>query len=280
MPVRIVVDSTCDLPQHLIEKHRLTIVPLRLLWGDEVLRDGIDIDRPAFYRRLTTSSVHPATSQPLVEDFRAAYEALMSEGAEIVSIHVSSRLSGTLNSAMVARQDMGEGAAIEVIDSETVSVMLGGVAIAASEAAEAGASREEVAAVARRAMATVRFLALLDTLEYLRRGGRIGRAQSFIGGVLNIKPLITVTEGEVTPVERVRTRGRAVERIVGHALEKIEVHRLFVISGDNDAEADAIIERLRPSFGADVEFVRSQFGPVVGAYTGPNALGVGSIGRV
>jgi len=279
MAVRIVTDSTCDLPQDLIESHGITVVPLRLVWGDEVLRDGIDIDRPAFYERLTTSPVHPATSQPLVEDFVAAYESIASRGDDAVSIHISSKLSGTINSALVAQQEIGERAKIEIIDSETVSVMLGGVALAAAEAAAAGALREEVVAVARREMATVRFLALLDTLEYLRRGGRIGRAQSFIGGVLNIKPLITVLEGEVQPVERVRTRAKALDRIVEHALQVRDARRVFVITGGNDEEGDAMIARLRPSFADDVEFVRSQFGPVVGVYTGPNALGVGSVGR-
>lgn len=278
MPVRVVTDSTCDLPQDVINRYRLTVVPLRLIWGDEVLRDGVDIDAAGFYERLTTSPVHPATSQPLVEDFAAAYEALSREGADIVSIHISSKLSGTVNAATVARQEAGGRDRIEIVDSETVSAMLGGVAMVASEAAEAGATRGEVVAAARRAMASARFLALLDTLEYLRRGGRIGRAQSFVGGVLSIKPLITVRDGEVTPVERVRTRQRAVDRIVEHALADREVRRVFVMSGGNDAEAEAMIARIRPAFDESVEFVRGQFGPIVGVYTGPNALGVGSVG--
>lgn len=280
MAVRIVTDSTCDLPAHLVEHYGITVVPLRLIWGAEVLRDGVDIDADTFYARLAADPVTPSTSQPLVEDFVAAYEAAGAEpdADQIVSIHISSKLSGTVNAATVAREQTSRGLRVEIIDSYSVSLALGGIVLEAAEAAARGDSLEQVTAVTRRAMDSVRLLAMLDTLEYLRRGGRIGRAQSFLGSVLNIKPLIRVEDGEVAPFERVRTRTKAVDRLVELALSDKGAKRILVACGGNDAEAQVLVERLRPSF-AHTEFIVAPFGPVVGVYAGPNALGLGTMRR-
>lgn len=278
MTVRIITDSTCDLPAELTGRLGITVVPLRVIWGDEALRDGVDIDADTFYTRLVASKVHPRTSQPLVEDFVAAYEAAGADGDEIVSIHISSRLSGTLNSAQLAREEVSHSIRIEIIDSYNVSLALGGIVLEAAEAAARDATLQEVAAVARKAMESVRLLAVLDTLEYLRKGGRIGRASSLIGSVLSIKPLIHVEDGEIAPFERVRTRAKAVDRLVELAMDDRNAKRLFVACAGNDDEARALVERLRPSF-PHTEFVVGHFGPVVGVYTGPSALGVGTMKR-
>ena len=273
MTVRIVTDSTSDLPRDVRDRLGITVVPLTVAFGDDVFKDGVDIDAATFYARLTSSSELPRTSQPSVETFRQAYEAAAEHGREIVSIHVSSRLSGTINAAGIAREEMSHELHIDLIDSLNLSVGLGSVVMSAAEAANAGASLEEVGRVARTAMDRVRWYAFLDTLEFLKRGGRIGRARALAGSLLSIKPILHAEDGEIAPFERIRTRAKAVERLYEIALQDRGVRRLFVASANNDAEAEALVERLRPQM-PHTEFITAQFGPVIGVYTGPNALGV------
>ena len=279
MPVRVVTDSTCDLPASLAAELGITVVPLSVVFGDEApLLDGIDITPAVFYERLKTSSRLPKTSQPSVEAFRAAYELAAADGDEIVSIHVSSRLSGTLNSASIAREDVAPEVHVELIDSYNVSVGLGAIVLEAAEAARAGRSRDEVVAAARRTMDRVHVICLLDTLEYLQRGGRIGRAQSMVGSLLNIKPIVHVEDGEIAALQRVRTRAKAVERLRQLAIEDRTIRRLFVASAGDDA--------LAASFAASVaselphtDIRITQIGPVVGVHTGPGALGICPVRR-
>lgn len=278
MPVRVVTDSTSDIPADIRERLEITVVPLSVAFGDEVFRDGEDIDAATFYQRLTSAKELPRTSQPTVERFRAAYESVAGISTEIVSIHVSSRLSGTINAASIAREEMAHALHIDLIDSFNVSLGLGAVVIEAAEAAQAGGTLEEVGRVARATMDRVRWYAFLDTLEFLKRGGRIGRARALAGSILSIKPILTAQDGEIAPFERIRTRPKAVERLYELALQDPLARRLFVASADNDAEADALVERLEPHM-PHTEFVVAQFGPVIGVYTGPNALGVCSVRR-
>ena len=273
MPVRVVTDSTCDLPRALVEQHGITVVPLTVVFGDEGLLDGVDIDANRFYERLRDFPGVPRTSQPSVERFVDTYRSLAADGADIVSIHLSSRLSGTLNSASVARDQLAHEAHIELIDSYQVSMGLGSIVMDAAIAAAAGGSLAEVANAARRAMDRTRVVACLDTLEYLRRGGRIGRATSMLGSLLSIKPLIQVESGEIAPFERVRTRAKALDRLYAVATEDRNVRRMFVGCGGNDAEAHAFMERLQPAL-PHTEFHIGQIGPAVGVHGGPNILGV------
>lgn len=277
MAVRVVTDSTCDLPRDIIERYGITVVPLTVAFDDEELLDGIDITPQQFYARLALAQRLPRTSQPPVERFLAAYRTF-AEGDEVVSIHISSRLSGTLNSASVAREQLAGEMHIDLVDSHTVSMGLGGVVLAAAIAAAQGKPLAEVAAAAHRTIDHVRVVALVDTLEYLRRGGRIGRARSLIGSLLSIKPLLHVDRGEVAPFERVRTRSRAVQRLFEIATEDRTLKRVFVASGGNDAEAAEFLERLRPLM-PHTEFHLAQIGPVVGVHAGPNVLGVALVGR-
>ncbi len=278
MPVRIVTDSTCDLPGQLVAECGITVVPLIVMFGDEALRDGIDIDGPTFYERLKASRELPRTSQPSVETFRATYEALAADANEIVSIHLSSKLSGTLNSASIARDQVSHELHIELVDSYNVSVGLGAIVLEAAAAASAGAKMAEVVEVTRRAMDRVYWVAFLDTLEYLHRGGRIGKARSLVGSILSIKPLLHCEDGEVAPFERVRTRTRAVERLFEIATEDRMVKRLIVAAAGNEEEAEAFMERLRPVM-PHTEFLLGQLGPVVGVHAGPGALGVCMVRR-
>jgi len=278
MTVRIVTDSTADLSREEAAALGVTVVPLSVYFGDEALRDGIDIDATTFYERLATAKELPRTSQPSVERFKAAYEELAKETDEIVSIHLSSRLSGTMNSASVARDEVSHELHIELIDTYTVSLALGAIVTDAAEAAKAGASMAEVVDVARRTMDRVSVAIVVDTLEYLQRGGRIGRARSLLGSVLSIKPIIHVEDGEVAPLERVRTRSRAVERIFEMATADKTLRRLVVACTGDDEQALELIDRIRPVMPhTDVRLGR--IGPVVGVYTGPNALGCAMVRR-
>lgn len=279
MTVRIVTDSTCDLPPALVAAYGITVVPLTVFFGDEALLDGVDIDAETFYERLRSSKQVPRTSQPSVELFRAAYEELGFEGNGIVSIHISSQLSGTLNAASVARELAAEqGVRVDLIDSYNVSLGLGLIVLEAAAAARNGAGLDDVVAVARRAMDRVEVYVVVDTLEYLQRGGRIGRARSLLGSVLSIKPILHVEDGEVAPFERIRTRGRAIQRIAELATAYSRSKMMFVASGGNDGESEALIDQLRPQL-PHTDLALAQLGPIVGVYTGPNALGIATLDR-
>lgn len=278
MAVRIVTDSTCDLPRDLVQAYGITVVPLTVSFGDEALLDGVDITAGEFYERLGRSAVLPKTSQPSVERFAQTYRKVAEETDEILSIHISSRLSGTLNSASVAREQVAGGVRIDLLDSYNVSVGLGLVVLEAAAAAMKGLSLDEAAAVARRAMDRVSVIVVVDTLEYLQRGGRIGRARSFLGSVLSIKPILQVQDGEVAPFERVRTRAKAVERIYQLASEDVRSKRMFVATSGKEEEAEQMAERLRPLL-PHTDIGTAQLGPIVGVYTGPNALGFVSLER-
>lgn len=278
MPVRVVTDSTCDLPREMVQDLDITVVPLTVAFGDEAFRDGVDIDAPAFYERLTQATELPRTSQPSTETFRDAYLRVADAANEVVSIHVSSRLSGTINAASIAREELSHSLHIDLIDSYNVSLGLGAIVIEAAEAARAGATMEQVGRVARSAMDRVKWYAFLDTLEYLKRGGRIGRARALAGSILSVKPILHAEDGEIAPFERIRTRGKALERLHDLAMRDAMAKRIYVASADNDEEAEAFVERLRPRM-PHTDFVIGQFGPVIGVYTGPNALGFCAVRR-
>lgn len=278
MTVRIVTDSTCDLPADEAERHGITVVPLSVFFGDEGLLDGVDITAADFYDRMTAYKGLPRTSQPSVELFQDAYRSLAGDGVEIVSIHVSSKLSGTLNAASVAREVVKDEVHVDLIDSYNVSLGLGLIVLEAARAAQAGATVPEVVATARRAMDRVSVHVVVDTLEYLQKGGRIGRARSFLGSVLSIKPIIRVEDGEVAPFERVRTRSKAVERMFELASNMPRAKEMFIGCSGDDTDALALIERLRPLL-PHTDLKLGYLGPVVGVYTGPNALGIAALER-
>lgn len=278
MTVRIVTDSTCDLPAEDIDRYGITVVPLIVFFGDEALLDRIDVTPADFYARMAAFKGLPRTSQPSVELFQDAYRSLAADGVDIVSIHISSRLSGTLNAASVAREVVKEEVHVDLIDSYNVSLGLGLIVLEAARAAAAGATLPEVVATARRAMDRVSVHVVVDTLEYLQKGGRIGRARSFLGSVLSIKPIIRVEDGEVAPFERVRTRAKAIERMFELASRMPRAKEMFVGCSGDDSDARALLERLRPHL-PHTELRLGYLGPVVGVYTGPNALGIAALER-
>lgn len=278
MTVKIVTDSTCDLPRDLVEQLEITVVPLTVFFGDEALLDGVDIGADEFYERQARSAVLPRTSQPSVDLFRVAYQELGEETNEVVSIHLSSKMSGTLNAASVAREVVAHSVHVDLIDSYNVGLGLGLIVLEAAAAAKAGAPLADVVAVARRAMDHVSVHLAVDTLEFLQRGGRIGRARSLLGSVLSIKPILKVEDGEVAPFERVRTRGKAVERIFEIASNLPRSKAMFIAASGDPTTAREMVERLKPLL-PHTDIRVGQLGPAVGVYAGPGALGVAALAR-
>jgi DegV family protein with EDD domain len=278
MAVRVVTDSTSDLPAETVERLGITVVPLTIFFGEEAVRDGVDIGADEFYGRLTAASDLPRTSQPSVELFRQAYEQLGEETPDIVSIHISSRMSGTMNSASIAREELAGRLHIDLVDSYSVSLGLGAVVVEAAEAAAAGASRAEVQDVARLAASRVHVVAALDTLEYLRRGGRIGRARGLLGALLQVKPILHVDAGEMAPLDRVRTRSKLMERMVELATDDQRIARLYVAGGGDTSTAEELISRVTAML-PHTEILRGRIGPVVGVHSGPGVFGFATLAR-
>ncbi len=278
MTVRVVTDSTSDITRADAQRWGITVVPLNIHFGTEQLRDGVDIQPQQFFRRLVDAKTVPKTSQPSAGAFLEAYQKLAQDTDQILSIHISGKLSGTVNSARAAKDALGSRARVEIVDSATVSWPLGFAARAAQEAAAAGKGLDECVAAARDALARTQLVFVLDTLEYLQKGGRIGRARAWVGSVFNIKPILTVKEGEIAPLERVRSRMRAEERVFDLTVAAGDAERLAVCHSSSNDEAERWAERLRTTLpGVTVE--TGWLGPVVGVYAGPNVLGMAVVRR-
>ena len=279
-PVTVVTDTTNYLPRELADREGIYQVSLYVGWQDDQRReielDGFD----GFYERLRTDPDLPTTSQPSIGDFLAVWEPLLEDGQDIVSIHLAGGISGTCESARQARSllvERGLGERIEVIDGETACGGLGLVLLAAAAAAHKGADKDTVAARAQEARKALKIWFCVDTLEYLRRGGRIGNAQAWIGSTLKIKPILSL-DYEITPVERVRTAKRAFERMVQYAQELHDdgADRWVVQHIQATEQAERLMNRCREIFGSEPIFT-SEVGPVIGTYTGPGLLGVGAL---
>ena len=279
----VVTDTTAYLPEELAEEHGIHRISLYVTLDGEQRRES-EIAAEAyddFFERLRRSADGATTSQPSVGDFTELYEPLLEQGREIVSVHISAGISGTHGSALQARQaliDSGKGGErIHVYDSRTGCGGQGMLALVAARAAAAGASGEQALERVERARETLKMWFSIDTLEYLRRGGRIGSAQAWLGSALQIKPILTLEE-EITPVERVRTRRRAFERLVEFARErKADGAGAWVVQHIHDPDtARALVDECRQIFGSDPVFV-SEIGPVIGAHVGPGLLGCGGI---
>ena len=279
----VVTDTTAYLPDDLVREHDIHRVSLYVTLDGETQAESELSDYDTFFERLSRSSEGATTSQPSVGDFRAVYEPLLAEDRDIVSVHISAGISGTCDSARQAREALSEegrgGERIHVLDSRSGCGGQGLMAIAAARVAAAGASGEETLARAEETRASLRMWFAIDTLEYLRKGGRIGAAQAWIGSTLKIKPILTLEE-EITPVERVRTRRRALERMVDFARERKEAGADgWVVQHIHDPEsAQELVQHGRDVFGSDPVFV-SEVGPVIGAHVGPGLLGIGGTKR-
>jgi DegV family protein with EDD domain len=271
MTVKIVTDSTADLPDELVKELGITVVPIYVRFGEEVLRDRVDISEDEFYERLTHDPVHPNTTQPTPQDFVDFYQKVAKGADGIVSIHISAKLSGTCNSALMARETVGKECPIEVVDSETLSMALGLVVIAAATAAKAGESMDKIVEAAKQTMPKIRLLFLLDTLKYLMLGGRIGKAKALLGSILNVKPILTLKDGELVPAGQARTRAKGIDKLFEFVQSAANIQDLAVVYNTTPDEAQTLAERIGSVF--DKEKIRmARVGPALGVHGGPGAM--------
>ncbi len=272
MTVRIVTDSSADLPADLVQQHGITVLPCYVLVDDQTFKDGVEIKPDDFYRLLQAEGRFPTTAQPTVADFQEVYRDLAGQGDQVLSIHVSGKLSGTLNSAEQAKASL-DGEEIEIVDSQLASIPLGLAVLAAATTAYEGGSLQEVAEKVRQELSLHHGLFALDTLEYLHKGGRIGKARAFMGSVLHVKPILRLQDGEAHPVERPRNRERAMRRLVELASELAPVRRLAVIHSTDPDRMATLKRDLTGLLPAD-QIIEARFGSTLGTYIGPDALGV------
>ncbi|MCW5876597.1 MAG: DegV family protein [Anaerolineales bacterium] len=273
--IAIVTDSTTYLPKELSKGHEIHVVPALIIWGDEELYDGVDIQPKEFYERLAASSKSPTTSQPTPAAFKEKFEELAAKGyKDILGIFVSAAFSGTIASA-VQGKEMAKGVNVEIVDGRSASMGTGWPLLQAAKAAKAGKSLTECAKVAEAARDNTGVLLMVDTLEFLHRGGRIGGAQRFLGTALNMKPILEVIEGKLQPVERVRTKGKALKRLVELVEDRIAGRspvRIAVLHANAREDAEALLAEAKERFGP-VEATITDVSPAVGTHTGPGTLG-------
>lgn len=270
--VAVVTDTTADMPPGAVERLGIRVVPLMLHWDGVTYRDKVDLSIHEFYHRLRHSKTLPKTSAPSIGTFEEIYRAALDEGAEaVVSIHISAKLSATCDIARQAAENIG-GGRVQVVDSRWVSLCLGFLAMAAAELARQGADAPAVVAYVRQLIPRCRLYAMLDTLEFLQRGGRIGRVQALAGTLLSIRPIIQIRDGEVMPLERVRTTPAALKRIAELVAGLPPIERLGVLHGDAEeyaAQLRALIAERLPNATFEV----AEIGSVIGTHAGPRAAG-------
>jgi DegV family protein with EDD domain len=275
--IHLVTDSTSDISPSDAQALGVHIVPLIVRFGEEQYRDGVDIDADQFYAKLARTEVHPTTSQPSPDVFSTLYRTLLANpDDQVVGLHISAKLSGTLQSATLAAQDFEPGR-IHLVDTESVSGGLQLLVRAALDDIRAGDSAATVAENAMRRRSKVTILVLLDTLTYLHRGGRIGRAQAFVGSLLNVKPLIAVRDGEVVPMARPRSRSKGIELIVEQVRGCTPLRSLAEFHAAASESMVDLEQRLSTAV-SNVTAILGRIGPVVGAYSGPGGLGVACLG--
>jgi DegV family protein with EDD domain len=255
-----------------VQQHGITVLPCYVLVDDQTFKDGVEIKPDDFYRLLQAEGRFPTTAQPTVADFQEVYRDLAGQGDQVLSIHVSGKLSGTLNSAEQAKASL-DGEEIEIVDSQLASIPLGLAVLAAATTASEGGSLQEVAEKVRQGLSLHHGLFALDTLEYLHKGGRIGKARAFMGSVLHVKPILRLQDGEAHPVERPRNRERAMRRLVELASELAPVRRLAVIHSTDPDRMATLKQDLTGLLPAD-QIIEARFGSTLGTYIGPDALGV------
>jgi DegV family protein with EDD domain len=269
--VRVVTDSTSDIPKALVDELNITVVPLTIAFGEQSFRDGIDLSADDFYARLQQTKDLPTTSQPPPALFQHAYEHLITQG-DVVSVHLSHKFSGTVESARRVAEEVAPER-IAVVDTGSASMGLGLCVIAAAHAAQAGADRAACAAAAEAMAGRLQIAVAFETLEYLRRGGRIGRATAFVGGLLKLKPILTVKDGEAFPVTRVRSRAKAIEELFALITKHQPVSDVVVLHTTTPENAATLAARAREA-APQATVYEGRFGPVLGVHGGPGMLGV------
>lgn len=277
--ISIVTDSSAHLPPVERQKHNIAVVPLKAIFGTTEYRDEIDLTNEQFYTMLPKAKEHPTTSQPSAGDFMQVYQPLLDAGKEIVSLHLPSKLSGTYASACAAKTELEtqfkKALPLSIVDTPWLSMALGLLVIAAAEAAEAGKSRDEVVATINALIPKLNLIFVLDTLEYLRRGGRIGGARAMLGTLLNVKPMLEIRDGQVEPLEQPRSRAKALKRLL-EIMEERTDHKpvkVSVLHAQSPANAAELEKEVKARFTCKA-FYTTEIGPVIGVHSGPNAVGL------
>ena len=273
MTVKIVTDSTSDLTPEIAGELGITVVPLYVHFGTEAYRDGVDLTTEQFYEKLMHSKILPTTAVPPLGDFVKVYDKLAEESDEILVITISHKLSATYEVALQAIELMKRKRRVEVIDSSTVLMAEGLMVIAAAKAAKAGANFDEVANVTRNNIGRVDFRMAFDTLEYLKRGGRIGTAQAFLGSILRVNPILTMKDGYTEAVARTRSRAKAIDYLCNFAMSFSHIDEMAVEDATTPDEAEMLVERLSTKFPKE-RIYQAKVSPVVGTHVGPHVLAV------
>jgi len=275
--IAIVTDSTASIPKNLITNYNIIVTPQVLIWGEETLKDGVDIQPEEFYARLKTAKVMPTTSQVSILTMQNIFHGLVEKGFDVLGIFISAKLSGTMQSAIQGRDALNNGKEkIHIVDSNATAMAMGFQVLAAARAVADGASISDAQAIAEKARDHTGVYFAVETLEFLHRNGRIGGATRFLGTALNMKPVLALIDGRVEAVERIRTKGKALDRILELVVEKVKGQspiRLAGLHANAQPEARALLERAAKELNA-VESVLSEVSPVVGNHAGPGVVGL------
>jgi DegV family protein with EDD domain len=273
--VAIVTDSTAYIPKEYLEKYHITVVPQVLIWGEQTFEDGIDIQPDEFYRRLATAKIMPTTSQVSVPNMKKAFTTLIDQDYNVLGIFLSPKLSGTLQSAIQGREMLTSGKEkVAIVNSQSTAMALGFQALATARAAADGASLAECKALAEKLHAYTGIYFVVDTLEFLHRGGRIGGAQRLLGTALNLKPILALKNGKVEPVERVRTKRKAMERLAEIVAEQCAGKtpvRLAALHANAHDDAKDVLDNISKTLNV-TENILTELSPVVGTHTGPGTV--------
>ncbi len=275
--IAIVTDSTSFLPAELIKKHSITVTPQVLIWEEKTYRDGVDIQPSEFYTRLKTAKKMSSTSQVSPATMQSTFQGLVDQGYDVLGIFISSKLSGTMQSAMQGKEMMGAaGEKVTVVDSFSTSMSLGLIVLAAARAVESGSSISDCLAAVEKTRRNSGIFFAVDTLEFLHRGGRIGGAQRFIGSALGLKPILALKEGKVEGVERIRTKSKAHDRLLELITEQVNGKsniRIATLHANASEDAKALLDRAAQQLNP-VETIFAEVSPVVGSHTGPGTVGL------
>lgn len=275
--VAIVTDSTAYIPKEYVEKLNITVLPQVLIWGENTYEDGISILPDAFYQRLSTAKVMPTTSQVSIINMQRAFESLIEQDYQVLGVFISSKLSGTIQSAIQGREALAKGKEkVVIFDSNSTAMAMGFQALAAARAAQAGESIDECQKIVVKAKECSGVYFVVDTLEFLHRGGRIGGAQRLLGTALNLKPILAIQDGKVEAMERIRTKNKAVDRlieIIAHQTSGKKLTRLASLHANAADEGKQMLDRATQLINP-VESIFTSVSPVVGSHTGPGTLGL------
>jgi len=275
--IAIVTDSTAYIPSDLVKQYNLTVTPQVLIWGEETYQDGVDIQPDEFYERLKTTRVMPTTSQVSIATMKSTFEDLIEKGNDVLGIFLSAKLSGTIQSAVQAKEMMDKaGEKVTFVDSNSTAMAMGFQVLTVARAVEDGANLENAIALAEKAREHTGVYFAVDTLEFLHRGGRIGGAQRFLGTALNMKPVLAVIDGRVEAVERIRTKGKALERVLELVAEQVDgktpIH-LATLHASAEEEAKTLLNKASKELNA-TESILTTVSPVVGTHAGPGTVGL------